>query len=330
MTSTAQPIRISTRTSLLALWQAEYVAANLDEPTVQHRVVSKGDRLLNVALQGRTDQGFFTKEIEKALLEGDADLAVHSLKDLPTTLAPRLALVAVPKRETVEDVLLVHPDWLDETRHIPIREGAIIGATSLRRRALLRHFSPDLEPALLRGNVPTRLDRLRQGEFAGILLARAGLRRLEAKIEGFVAYALDPEAWLPAPGQAALGIESLTGSAAGKIAARSLDHAPTHREVALERKLMARFEAGCHAPFAAWAVLATPNDGNDGNDDRGDDNDEITIRIGCETDESTWATAKVVTTVGAAEQEAMEALESAKRAPVAPAQGSPCRQISSF
>jgi hydroxymethylbilane synthase len=322
MTHADPPIRISTRSSLLALWQAEWVAANLDEPTVQHRVVSKGDRLLNVALQGRTDQGFFTKEIEKALLDGDADLAVHSLKDLPTTLDPRLALVAVSERDTVEDVLLVHPDWVDETRYIPIRVGGIIGATSLRRRALLRHYSPDLEPALLRGNVPTRLDRLRQGDFAGILLARAGLRRLKAEVQGFVAYALAPEAWLPAPGQAALGIESMTGSAAGEIAARSLDHAPTHREVALERKLMARFEAGCHAPFAAWAVL-TPNG-------RGEDDDEVTVRIGCETDESTWATAKVVTNVAQAEQAAMEGLEAAKRSPVAPAQASPCQPISSF
>jgi len=326
MTSDHTPIRISTRSSLLALWQAEWVAAILGEATVQHRVVSKGDRILDVALQGRTDLGFFTKEIENALLDGDADLAVHSLKDLPTTLAPELSLVAVSERDTVEDVLLVHPDWVDETRLLPVRAGGIIGATSLRRRALLRHFSPDLEPALLRGNVPTRLERLRQGDFAAILLARAGLRRLEAQVEGFAAFALDPVAWLPAPGQAALGIESLKGSAAGEIATRSLNHVPTQREVTLERKLMARFEAGCHAPFAAWAVLTPGGD----NDVDGGNDAEVTVRIGCETDESTWATAEVVTTVAQAEQAAMEALESAKRAPVAPAQTCPCRQISSF
>lgn len=320
MSSPDAPIRISTRSSKLALWQAEWVAANLDGPTVQHRVISKGDRLLDVALQGRTDQGFFTKEIERALLDGDADLAVHSLKDLPTTLTPGLTLVAVPARETVEDVLLVHPSWVDEARLIPVRAGGIIGATSLRRRALLHHFSPDLEPALLRGNVPTRLDRLRQGDFAAILLARAGLRRLQAEIDGFVAYALDPEVWLPAPGQAALGIECLTGSAAAETATRCLDHAPTHRLVALERALMARFEAGCHAPFAAWAVTSP----------QGDSTDEVTVRIGCATDHDTWASATVKASASAAEEEAMAALESAKQAPVDPPQASPCRQISSF
>jgi hydroxymethylbilane synthase len=316
MSAAETPIRISTRGSALALWQAEWVAAHLDVPTALHRVTSKGDRVLNVALQGSTDQGFFTKEIEQALLDGHADLAVHSLKDLPTTLAPGLALAAVPARETVEDVLLVHPDWVDETRRLLVRAGGIIGATSLRRRALLRHFQPDLEPTLLRGNVPTRLERLRRGDFAAILLARAGLRRLEAKVDGFAAYALDPEHWLPAPGQAALGIESLTGSAAGETATRCLDHGPTHRAVDLERGLMARFEAGCHAPFAAWAVTGP--------------DDEVTVRLGCATDDGAWAAAQVQAKADAAVDEAMRALQDAKLHPAQPPDTSPCRAISSF
>ncbi len=316
MSSTDHPIRISTRSSQLALWQANWVSDNLGVPTVLHRVTSKGDRVLNVALQGSTDQGFFTKEIEQALLDGDADLAVHSLKDLPTTLAPGLELVAVPERETVEDVLLVHPDWVDESRRLPVKEGGSIGATSLRRRALLRHFQPDLEPELLRGNVPTRLQRLRGGDFAAILLARAGLRRLEAKVEGFVAYALDPELWLPAPGQAALGIECLTDSVAGETAATNLNHPPTRQAVSLERGLMARFEAGCHAPFAAWALNR--------------EGDEVTIRVGCATVDGAWASATVTTRVAEAEEQAMAALEAAKLAPSPAPQGSPCRQISSF
>jgi len=316
MTGPDTPIRISTRQSRLALWQAEWVAANLEGPTVLHRVVSKGDRVLDMALQGNTDQGFFTKEIEQALLDGDADLAVHSLKDLPTILAPGLALAAVPKRGAVEDVLLVHPDWVDEARPLCVREGGIIGATSLRRRALMHHFRPDLEPALVRGNVPTRLDRLREGDFSAILLARVGLRRLGAEVDGFLAYALDPEVWLPAPGQAALGIESLTGSPAGETATRCLDHGPTRRAVTLERALMARFEAGCHAPFAAWAKTGP--------------GDEVTVHIGCATDDGAWAAATVSANATQAEEKAMVALESAKLAPAAPPQASPCRQISSF
>lgn len=311
------PIRIATRASQLALWQAEWVSANLQHPTVLHKVTSKGDRILDVALQGRTDQGFFTKEIERALLDGDADLAVHSLKDLPTTLTDGLELAAVPERETVDDVLLVHPDSLDESRLLPVSEGGVIGATSLRRQALLKYWSPDLQPTLLRGNVPTRLKRLRAGDFAAILLARAGLRRLEAEIDGFAAFTLDPTVWIPAPGQAALGIESLIGSDAGQTAARRLDHPRTHRAVDLERKLMARFEAGCHAPFAAWAVI--------------EDDDTATVRLGCATDAGTWAAATLRATLDTAEERAMVALEAAKRQPPAPVPGkSPCRRITSF
>ncbi len=316
MTQTKAPIRISTRSSRLALWQARWVAANLGVPAVLHQVTSTGDRVLDIPLQGGSDQGFFTKEIEQAILEGAADLAVHSLKDLPTTLDPRLALVAVPRRETVEDVLLVHPDWVDDSRRLPVKEGGVIGATSLRRRALLGHFQPDLQPTLLRGNVPTRLERLRQGDFAAILLARAGLRRLEATVEGFVAFALDPKRWLPAPGQAALGVESLLGSEAAAVAARSLDHPPTHRAVLLERGLMARFEAGCHAPFAAWATMGH--------------GDEVTLRLGCATDDGRWAAATVTAPAATAENEAMAALEAAKVSPGPAAHESPCVPISSF
>ena len=313
------PLRISTRGSLLALWQAEWVAAHLNHPATIHTVRSTGDKLLNVALQGRDDQGFFTKEIERAVLDGRADLAVHSLKDLPTQVADGLALVAVPEREIVEDVFLVHPDKVRPERLLPVAEGGVVGATSLRRQALLRHFSPDLQPTLLRGNVPTRLERLRRGEFDAILLARAGLRRLQAEIDGFKAYALDPTAWFPAPGQAALGIEARPGTEAARIASEALDHEPSHRAVDLERRLMALFEAGCHAPFAAWATIAPTG--------------ETTLRLGCATDAATWAAVTLtLPSEQGAEEAAMAALESAIRAPQThvPPTKSPCVQITSF
>jgi len=234
------PLRISTRGSQLALWQAHYVRDHLDVPPELSILKSKGDRIQDVALQGKSDQGFFTKEIELPLLTGEADLAVHSLKDLPTLLPEELALVAVPPRETVEDVLLVHPAAVDEARILPVIEGARVGATSLRRRALLKHYAPDLVPELLRGNVPTRIKRLQQRDFDAILLARAGLRRLELPIEGFRAFALDPEGWLPAPGQAALGLEARPGSRGAEAARRSLDHAPTSHTVLLPGPLLPR------------------------------------------------------------------------------------------
>lgn len=313
-------LRISTRGSRLALWQAEHVASRLGRPTEIRVVKSQGDRIRDVALQGRDDQGFFTREIQAAVLGGDADLAVHSLKDLPTAPTEGLALTAVPLRETVEDVLLVHPGWHDPARALPVRAGGSVGATSLRRQALLRHFAPELSPSLLRGNVPTRLERLRKGEFAAILLARAGLRRLGLAVEGFVAYALNPHRWIPAPGQAALGIETAPEGAVREHVRGCLDHAETHRAVDLERALMARFEAGCHAPFGAWASLG---------------DDAVTVHIGCGTEEGGWAEARVTKASDAAAAEAAwEALVAAKARGAAPGAaqgtGSPCTAIEVF
>lgn len=315
-----EPIAISTRGSQLARWQAEYVSDRLAHPTALKVVKSKGDRLRNVALQGRTDQGFFTKEIQAAVLDGEAHVAVHSLKDLPTARTPGLALAAVPPRGPVEDVLLVHPDWLAPDRALPVRAGGAVGATSLRRQSLLAHYAPDLSPQLLRGNVPTRLQRLRDGEFAAILLARAGLHRLGLPAEGFSAFALDPAGWIPAPGQAALGVETPEGSAVTDYVRQQLDHEPTHRAVALERRLMARFEAGCHAPFAAWANGSGP---------------QVVVYIGSGTDQGGWAAARVeAPNETEAEEQAWRALQAAREAGAEPGAGagseSPCQPISSF
>jgi hydroxymethylbilane synthase len=298
-------IRIATRGSHLALWQARHVQSRLGAPSELGIIHTEGDRVQHVALQGQTDQGFFTKEIERAILAGEADLAVHSLKDLPTLVAPGLALAAIPERETVEDVLLVHPDAHDPAAaRLPLRPGSVVGATSLRRQALLRQARPDLQPTMLRGNVPTRIQRLQRGDFGAILLARSGLRRLEVPIQGFHAYALPPALWIPAPGQAALGLECAAGSEAGEVVRRALDHAPTREAVTVERALMARFEAGCHAPFAAWAVAA------------GDAAWEV--RLGCATETGRWVAARVIAPADEVVDAAMLALQAAQAAPEGP------------
>lgn len=313
-----QPIRIATRGSQLARWQASYVAEHLETPCEPVVVTSRGDRERDVALQGRSDQGFFTKEVQAAVLAEEADVAVHSLKDLPTQRVPGLALAAVPPRGPVEDVLLIHPDHHAPGRILPIRAGGRVGATSLRRQALLRHFSPDLRPEMLRGNVPTRIRRLRDGELAAILLARAGLRRLEIPVEGFLAYRLIPARWIPAPGQAALGVEARSGGAVAALLADRLDHAPTRQAVELERGLMARFEVGCHAPFGAWA---TP------------EGDAITIRVGCALDDGRWVAVRARDPDPEPALElAWTALQTARRAPPEPTEvtESPCEPLSSF
>lgn len=313
-----QPIRIATRGSQLARWQARYVADHLGVPAEPVVITSRGDRERGVALQGRADQGFFTREVQAAVLDGAADVAAHSLKDLPTQRVDGLALAAIPPRGPVEDVLLVHPDHHAPGQTLPVRPGGRVGATSLRRQALLGHFAPDLRPEMLRGNVPTRIRRLQQGEFAAILLARAGLRRLGVPVDGFLAYGLDPARWIPAPGQAALGVEARAGGAVATLLGERLDHAATRRAVELERALMARFEAGCHAPFGAWA---TPED------------DQLTVRVGCALEDGRWVAVRASDPdPGLALEAAWTALEAARRSPPDPLDvpGGPCEPLSSF
>lgn len=246
---------IGSRGSDLARWQAEHVASRLQGEVRIEIIKTKGDQMLDVPLQGRVDKGFFTKEIEDALLDGRVDLAVHSLKDLPTTLPPGLFLGAVSERAQVSDVLLVRPEKVDTTRLIPVVDGGRIGATSLRRQALLRRFAPELEAVMLRGNVPTRLRKLRENQYDAIIVARAGLDRLELDQSGLHAFELNPDIWIPAPGQAALGIEVRSGDKAVLEALQGVNHPLTSREVRIERSLLARFEGGCHVAFGAWARI---------------------------------------------------------------------------
>ena len=244
---------IGTRGSRLALWQAEHVAARLEGDTELRIIRTSGDRFLDQALQGRADKGFFTKEIEDELISGGVDLAVHSLKDLPTELPEGLALGAVGPRASVCDLLLVRPEALDHSRDFPLRPTSGVGATSLRRRALLSRFAPGLKALMLRGNVSTRLDKLGRGDYDAIIIARAGVERLGLDLGDFVVYELNPDIWLPAPGQAALGVEIRDGDERVSRAVRKFHDHDTWRAVRVERGLLSRFEGGCHTAFGAWA-----------------------------------------------------------------------------
>ena len=175
-------VRIATRGSALALWQARWVAARLESNGVQPELVmieTQGDRETG-AFRNMSGQGFFTKAVQDAVLEGRADIAVHSLKDLPSAVTPGLVIAAIPAREDSREVLLVHPDAVNtEAPIIPVRAAARIGTSAVRRQAQVEHLRPDLERLELRGNVPTRLEKLRRGEYDAILLAQAGVKRLE-------------------------------------------------------------------------------------------------------------------------------------------------------
>jgi hydroxymethylbilane synthase len=244
--------RIGTRGSRLALWQAEAVARRLGAPCEIVVVETSGDRFTDVALQGRPEKGFFTKEIEDRLLEGVIDMAVHSLKDLPVEDPPGLCIGALLERAAVGDLLLVHPEWHDPGEVIPVRAGCPVGATSLRRQALLRAYAPQAEAAFLRGNVPTRIRKCIEGQYGAILLARAGVERLSAETAPLIPYELDPEVWLPAPGQGAIAVQVRSGDEKTVSLLSAIDSTETRHAVRIERGLLAKFEGGCHTAFGAW------------------------------------------------------------------------------
>ena len=227
-------LRIGTRGSALALWQAEHVKGRLEAlgHDVELSVITTtGDRLLDRRLESVGGKGAFLKEIEEALLAGEVDLAVHSLKDVPTVLPAGLSLGAILERADPRDALLSSgPRLLD------LPAGATVGTTSLRRQAQLRALRPDLILADLRGNVDTRIRRLREGAFDAILLAMAGLTRLGRT--GEVTEALDPRQFVPAPGQGAIALECREGDAAVRGAVAPLDHAPTARAIGAERSFL--------------------------------------------------------------------------------------------
>ena len=246
-------LKLGTRGSTLALWQAEWVRAELARHGVAAELVviqTRGDADVDRPLHQLEGKGFFTKEIEEALLERRIDVAVHSLKDLPTRLPDGLALAAVPGRADPAEALVTRAD--DVTGISALAAGARIGTSSLRRVAQIRHLRPDLEVVPLRGNVPTRVAKVKQGRdgLAAALLASAGLERLE--LAGQIALRLDPLEVMPAPGQGALGLEIRAGEENVRAALAPLEDPASARAVAAERSLLAALGGGCQAPVAAF------------------------------------------------------------------------------
>jgi hydroxymethylbilane synthase len=243
---------IASRGSQLALWQAHWVEARLGELGHACRIEiikTTGDKITDVPLAKVGGKGLFTKEIEEALLDGRADLAVHSLKDLPTEVPQGLALAAVPAREDARDALV-------GKRLVELAAGAKVGTSSMRRAAQLRRLRPDLAVESVRGNLDTRLRKLDEGRYHAILLAAAGLKRLGWG--GRISEILEPETMCPAVGQGALAVETRT-SGAGFDACRALDHPATHAAVAFERSVLMALGGGCQTPIGAHATV---RDGN--------------------------------------------------------------------
>jgi len=248
-------IRIATRRSPLAVWQAEHVAARLMavHPDLKVRLapmVTEGDRVVDRALAGVGGKGLFIKELEVAILAGEADLAVHSMKDVPAALPHGMVIAAVLERADPRDALV-------SIRYLALDglpNGARIGTSSLRRQCQLRRARPDLAITTLRGNVGTRLSRLDHGEYDAIILAAAGLERLG--LGGRIRERLPPQRMLPAVGQGIIGIECRAADARIRSLLAPLEHAPTRHCLEAERAFSARLGGSCQSPIAAHAELA--------------------------------------------------------------------------
>ncbi|MFU6374544.1 hydroxymethylbilane synthase [Metapseudomonas otitidis] len=247
-------IRIATRKSALALWQAEYVKSALEQAHPGLRVslvpmVSRGDKLLDAPLAKIGGKGLFVKELETALLENEADIAVHSMKDVPMDFPEGLGLFCICEREDPRDAFV--SNRFDSLDALPA--GSIVGTSSLRRQAQLLARRPDLRIHFLRGNVNTRLAKLDAGEYDAIILAAAGLIRLG--FEGRIRSSISVDDSLPAGGQGAVGIECRTADAEVHALLAPLHHRDTAVRVNAERALNKRLNGGCQVPIACYAVL---------------------------------------------------------------------------
>jgi hydroxymethylbilane synthase len=254
--SQSRPLRIGTRGSPLALYQANETrdrlraAHGLPEEAVEiHVIKTSGDRIQDRALAEAGGKGLFTKEIEEALLDGSIDLAVHSSKDMPTVLPDGLALTAFLPREDVRDAIIAPtPGGI-----AGLAPGAVVGSASLRRQALLLKMRPDLKVELIRGNVDTRIRKVEEGAFAATLLALAGLKRLG--LERHASAVLEIDVFPPAVGQGAICIESRSDDAETRRLLAAIDHRDTHIALTAERAFLGVLDGSCKTPIAGHARL---------------------------------------------------------------------------
>ncbi|MBS3976235.1 MAG: hydroxymethylbilane synthase [Syntrophomonadaceae bacterium] len=251
-------IRIGTRESALAMWQTNWVIEFLRKyhPTVQFSVVpikTKGDKIIDVALAKIGDKGLFTKELEIALLENQIDLAIHSMKDIPTAIPAGLKISAISQRTDPRDVLLSLNSFTLDT----LPAGAKVGTSSLRRRAQLLNYRSDLNILDLRGNIDTRMAKLERGEFKAIVLAKAGVERL--KMEERISEAISLDVCLPAVGQGAIGIQTRVDDVQTIELVSAIHHPATADAIFAERSLLRELEGGCQIPIGALGQI----EGND-------------------------------------------------------------------
>lgn len=248
-------LTIGTRGSDLALWQANFIKDKLTGIGIEAElkiIKTQGDKILNLRLDKLEGKGFFTKELEEELLSGAIDLAVHSHKDLPTVHPAGLTIAAVTEREDPAELLLILKDCVDVTQKLSLKVGAMVGTSSNRRKAQLLALRPDLNIEDLRGNVPTRIGKLRDEDYDAIMIARAGVKRLNIDLSEFHVEVVDTTEIVPAPAQGALAIQIREHDAELAAVLQRIHHAETAAEIDVERRVLNLFEGGCHMPLGCY------------------------------------------------------------------------------
>jgi len=251
-------IKIGTRGSQLALWQARYLQAELKGIDIDSELViikTQGDRIQHLSFDKIEGKGFFTKELEDALLANEVDLAVHSMKDLPTQMPEGLTLAGVSYREDPADWLLARQETADENLLLGLPASARVGTSSARRKAQLLDMRPDLQLSDLRGNVPTRIEKLRSGACDAIMLAAAGLSRLQLDLQGLRIERFSPREFTPAPAQGVLAYQVRESDLELRRALKPLHHPDVAARTNVERKVLQLMGGGCHLPLGVYCEV---------------------------------------------------------------------------
>ncbi|MBC8046081.1 MAG: hydroxymethylbilane synthase, partial [Fimbriimonadaceae bacterium] len=271
----SKKIIIGTRGSDLALWQANFLLSELKRINVDAElkiIKTQGDKIQHLSLEKLEGKGFFTKEIEDALLANEIDIAVHSHKDLPTENTPGLTVAAVSEREDCSEILLIRKECVDELKEFDLKENAVIGTSSSRRNVQLKFFRPDITCKDIRGNVPTRINKLRNGDYDAVMLAYAGVHRLNLDISDLHVVKIEPHKLIPAPAQGVLAFQCRQYDEKIKEMLKQIHHADVFETISIEREVMRLFKGGCHMPlgvyckkenntFHIWSAQADDKDG---------------------------------------------------------------------
>jgi hydroxymethylbilane synthase len=250
-----EKIIIGSRGSDLALWQANYTKdqlENLGFGVEIKIIITQGDAIQHLSFDKLEGKGFFTKEIENELLAGTIDLAVHSHKDLETNPPAGLMIGAVSNRANPADLLLIQKSKVDTTQKWNLSENSIVGTSSVRRKSLVKAFRRDSEIKDLRGNVPTRIQKLRDGNYDAILLAKAGVDRLKIDLSEFHVEVLDPREFVPAPAQGVLGLQIRENDERMKVVVSKLNNEAVAKSIAVERRVLNLMDGGCQLPLGVF------------------------------------------------------------------------------